>query len=149
MNYKIATKEDIHILCMFRKQQLIDNGAVFPEGFDAHLENFFKKCFNEDSIYQIIAYDNDKVVATGGILYFVYPPSHVNLTGKIAYVTNMYTLPAYRKQGIATHILELLEAEAKAQGISTSKLASSPSGRQVYKNNGYNEDHLVNMSKKL
>lgn len=149
ITYKVATIDDVAMICHFRKTQLIQNGAVFKESIDEDLIRFFENNFKNNTIYQIFAYQNNKAIATGAFLIYSYPPSHVNKTGKIAYISNMFTFPEYRKQGIATHILHLLEEEAKRRGITSAKLAASPSGKPLYEKNGYTPDHLANLTKKL
>lgn len=149
ITYKVATIEDIPMICHFRKTQLIQNGAVFKESIDDELTNFFEENFNNNTIYQIFAYQDNQAIATGAVLFYSYPPSHVNRSGKIAYISNMFTFPEHRKQGIATHILHLLEEEARNRGITSAKLAASPSGKPLYEANGYTPDHLANLTKKL
>jgi len=149
ITYKTATIDDIDLICHFRKTQLIQNGANFKESIDEELVTFFKTNFENNTIYQIFAYQDQEPIATGAVLFYNYPPSHVNPSGKVAYISNMFTFPEYRKQGIATHILSLLEQEARNRGITSAKLAASPSGKPLYEKNGYIPDHLANLSKKL
>lgn len=56
---------------------------------DKELEIFFQDCFNNNSIYQIIHYNNDKLISTGAVCFYDYPPTYTNKSSKIAYVTNM------------------------------------------------------------
>ena len=60
-----------------------------------------------------------------------------NPTGRVAYVTNMYTLPEYRKQGISSHLLKLLVEEAKKLGYSLVRLHASSDGRSIYSKIGF------------
>lgn len=149
ITYKTATIEDIPLICEFRKTQLINNGAVFEESIDDELTRFFKDHFKHNSIHQIFAYQDGKAIATGAVLFYAYPPSHRNKTGMIAYISNMFTHPEYRKQGIATQILHLLEEETKNRGITFLKLEASPSGKPLYEANGYKPDKLFSLTKRI
>ena len=60
----------------------------------------------------------------------------------------MYTDINYRKKGYATHILNLLEKEAKKRKIEIMRLGASSLGKPVYLKFGFKEDDVW-MSKKL
>lgn len=50
---------------------------------------------------------------------------------------NMYTVPAYRRQGIAYTTLGLLAEEAKKQGILQISLEATDMGRALYEKFGF------------
>ena len=54
-----------------------------------------------------------------------------------AYIMNMYTAPAYRRQGIAFHTLDLLVKDAREQGISQIALEAKDMGRPLYEKYGF------------
>ena len=149
ISFRIATADDIPMICKFRVTQLARGGAVKVEGIDDELVRFYNECFEQDMIVQIFAYENDQAIATGAVLFYSYPPSHVNMTGKIAYISNMFTTPEYRSRGIATRILAMLEDEARRRGITTAKLGATPMGKAVYEHAGYKEDALYTLVKDL
>src|SRR5579863_7138647 len=49
-----------------------------------------------------LAIAGGEIVSMSGLLFFQRPPSASNLGGLDAYLMNMYTLPAWRGQGLAT-----------------------------------------------
>ncbi len=53
------------------------------------------------------------------------------------YVTNMYTLPAYRRRGLARQLLEQLIAHAWAVGIKRLFLEASREGLTLYEEFGF------------
>ena len=57
--------------------------------------------------------------------------------------------PEYRKQGIATHILSLLEEEAKNRNVYSLTLNATVHGLSLYEKNGYHEGFLKTREKKL
>ena len=117
IKYRKAEIQDIPLFIETRKVLLIHEGIEPFVNIDKELEDFFYHVFNNNTIYQVIGYIDNQLVATGAICIYDYPPSYTNKTGKIAYVTNMYTDINYRKKGYATHILNLLEKEANKRKI--------------------------------
>jgi len=149
ITFRFATVDDIPMICQFRITQLARGGAVKVEGIDDELVRFYNECFEQDTIRQIFAYENEKAIATGAVLFYSYPPSHVNKSGKIAYISNMFTDPEYRNRGIASQILSMLEDEARNRGITTAKLGATAMGKSVYEHAGYKEDVLYTLIKEL
>lgn len=135
--FRKATTKDILSLCEFRKIQLIHEGIEPSINIDEELTSFFVKFFESDSICEFIALDGEKPVSTGAVIFYDYPPSYTNKSGKIAYITNMFTLPEYRKQGIATKMLGLIEEETKKRGVAVMRLSASVFGRPVYEKYGF------------
>ena len=50
---------------------------------------------------------------------------------------NMYTAPAYRRQGIAYKTLDLLVKNAKSRGITAISLEATDMGRSLYEKYGF------------
>ena len=123
ITYKEASQNQNKELCEIRKQQLIDEGIEPSIDIDQDLERFFEDCFQNHNLYEILAHDHDKIIATEAVCFYDYPPTYTNQTGRIAYITNMYTSPHYRKQGIATKILRELE-EAKRRNVKIMRLGA-------------------------
>ena len=104
MDYRKANSNDIQYLVHYRKLQLIDEGLP-PNAnmsIDEELANYFVSSISDGSLISWLAVDDNEIVATSGICFYQLPPTFSNPTGRVAYVTNMFTLPKYRKQGIAS-----------------------------------------------
>ena len=56
----------------------------------------------------------------------------MKLEYKKAYIMNMYTVPEYRRRGIAYQTLDKLVKEAKERGISAISLEATDMGRPLY-----------------
>ncbi len=139
MNYRKATFEDIPSLIALRKQQLIDEGIDPVVQIDEELKNYFKQCFINETIIEWLVEDKGTIVATGAIVFYAFPPSYTNASGIRGYITNMYTHPTYRKQGIATSLLERLIQEAKDRNVIKVWLGASTLGRPVYEKFGFKQ----------
>ncbi|GAB1612937.1 GCN5 family acetyltransferase [Mammaliicoccus lentus] len=139
MHIRKATIDDLNIIVKLRKQQLIDEGSNPIIDIDHDLETFFTNVITDESLYQLLAVENEEVIATGAIIYYPFPPSYINQSGERAYVTNIYTHPNFRGRGIAQQIISLLIKDAEARDIKKIFLAASPLGKPVYKKLGFEE----------
>ena len=139
MHIRKATIDDLNIIVKLRKQQLIDEGSNPIIDIDHDLETFFTNVITDESLYQLLAVENEEVIATGAIIYYPFPPSYINQSGERAYVTNIYTHPNFRGRGIAQQNISLLIKDAEARDIKKIFLAASPLGKPVYKKLGFEE----------
>lgn len=78
-----------------------------------------------------------EAVACGTLALFVRPPYPGNLAGREAYLLNMYTLPAWRKRGMASALLDAMAAHARAQRLGKLWLHASEQGRPLYERLGF------------
>ncbi|MBL4953713.1 GNAT family N-acetyltransferase [Neobacillus sp. OS1-32] len=139
LNYRKATINDIDVMVDLRKKQLIDEGIEPNIDIDTDLHSFFINKLNDQSLHQWLVEDQEEVIACGAVIFYQFPPSYSNKSGKKAYITNMYTKKSYRGQGIATSLLSKLVEEAKNAGITKIWLGASKMGRPVYKKFGFKE----------
>jgi len=137
MNFRKADKNDIQYLVTYRKQQLIDEGASLDMDIDNALSDYFISSISDGSLIVWLAVDGTEVVATSGICFYRLPPTVSNPSGRVAYVTNVYTLPEYRKQGIASHLLELVLDEAVRLAYKLVRLHASIDGKSIYSKAGF------------
>lgn len=143
MNYRRATLKDAEILAELRYLQLLEEedqfkvDAIVPKDFKSTLLHFFNQHLETDRYIQIVFEEDEKIVATGAIIIYQFPPSFDLENGLKAYVTNMYTVPNYRRKGLASKILEELKQYAKQKGALAMWLGASPLGEPVYLKSGF------------
>ena len=137
MELRYATIDDLETVCEMRRRQLIDEGLSPDIAIDDEMRSYFTEAFNEDDFVEYFMEDNGEVVATGAIVFFSFPPSFSDLKGIKGYISNMYTDPRYRHQGIATTILRALKAEAEKRGVKKIFISASKMGRGVYERFGF------------
>jgi len=137
VTYREAGLADIDVLVDFRQKQLLDEGQNADGDISGHLVDYFTRCFTDGSLTQFIAEVGGTPVATGGFNILLFPPDWDNHDGKNALIVSIYTVPPYRKQGIASEILGLLVDEAAAQGCAEIRLQASAEGRIVYEKVGF------------
>ena len=140
MTFRIAGIEDIEKLSEIRKKQLIDEGQKPDVDMDDELRRFFTDKITSGELIEWVAEDESgMIVATAAIMFMDLPPAFTNPTGRKGYVANMYTADEYRGKGLAGKMLEILEQEARARGITKLMLHASRMGRKAYVKSGFTE----------
>ncbi len=139
MEYRKACAADIPLLAELRKKQLADEGIAPDKDIDAELVRFFSEKLADGTLVQWLVEDAGKVVACAAVVFYDFPPTYTNRTGRKAYVTNMYTAPAHRGRGIGTALLDVLAEEARRAGVAKMWLGASRLGRPVYQKFGFRQ----------
>lgn len=146
--FRRATRDDVKSLAELRFRQLIDEGGKPNDNINDELEKYFVNELENEDLIIWVAEAGSKIVATAGVCFFQYPPTFYNVTGKVAYVTNVYTRNEFRHQGIATKLMEYVMDEIRKTGCNTVRLHSSEQGRRLYEKMGFTESSGM-MSKNL
>ncbi|WRS26527.1 GNAT family N-acetyltransferase [Oscillospiraceae bacterium MB08-C2-2] len=136
MDFRKATLEDVPALAELRKQQLIDEGLLPLQNIDAQLKHYFSRCLMDASFIGWLAIDG-AIIATSGLCFYQLPPSYANPSGKIAYITNVFTVKTHRRQGIASILLDKILQEVRIQGVSVVRLHASSDGKDLYAKFGF------------
>ena len=139
--YKRATMEDIdemvrtRIIVLRAANKLSDDEdmSVVEEESKA----YYRRVLETGEHIAYLVYDNGAFVGAGGVSFYQVMPTYHNPTGKKAYIMNMYTAPAYRRQGIAFHTLDLLVKVIRKQGVSQITLEATEMGRPLYEKYGF------------
>ena len=63
--------------------------------------DYYLKALQDGSHTAYLVFDGKNFIGAGGISYYRVMPTFHNVTGKKAYIMNMYTHPEYRRKGIA------------------------------------------------
>lgn len=138
--YTLATQHHIPILIEFRIKFLIEFGG--PQSQEAQdllakeLETFFENNLNRN-YFCWFAQVNNEVAGIGAMSLRLHPGSFKNPSGKMAYIMNMYTSPAFRKMGICKNILNKVQQTAQEMDIHLFELHATPAGEPVYVKDGF------------
>ena len=139
--YKKATIADIDELVRTRIIVLraanklsndMDMSLVEKESYE-----YYKNTLETGEHIGYLVYDNETFIGAGGVSFYQVMPTYHNPTGKKAYIMNMYTAPAYQRQGIAFHTLDLLVKDIRKQGVSQITLEATEMGRPLYEKYGF------------
>ena len=141
MEYKIATPEDIDLLTTSRIEVLRAanklEASVDMSEVEASSREYYKRALEDGTHTAILVMDGDSFVGAGGVSYYEVMPTYHNPSGKKAYIMNMYTNPAYRRQRIAIKTLDMLVQDAKKRGITQISLEATDMGRPLYEKYGF------------
>jgi GNAT superfamily N-acetyltransferase len=137
MDFRKANVDDIPTLIAMRKQQLLDEGLNPDANIDVEMKDYFLHTLSDGSFISWLAVEKSKIVATSGLCFYQLPPSYSNPTGRVAYVTNMFTVKEYRKKGISSHLLTLILDEAKRLNYKVIRLHASADGKPIYSKAGF------------
>ncbi|MBE2182359.1 MAG: GNAT family N-acetyltransferase [Anaerolineae bacterium] len=78
-----------------------------------------------------------EVVAGAGVWFVDWPPTSISPQRGRGYVTNVYTEPAYRKQGLAAWLVSQCIEECRRRGYDFVMLHTSVQGRPLYEELGF------------
>lgn len=139
--YRRATVDDIPQLIKFRMNLL--RSAVGPGKKDKwdlveqQLEDYYKSAIPSEEHIAYLAFDGNVCIGTGGVCFYRVLPTYFKPTGKKAYIINMYTKEEYRRQGVATEILDRLVRKALERKATYISLEATNEGRPVYEKYGF------------
>lgn len=141
LEYKKAMIEDLDLLTRTRVEVLRAANGL-PEDTDmSEVEkqsyDYYKKSLVDGSHIAYLVFDGESFAGAGGVSFFQVMPTYHNPSGKKAYIMNMYTVPEYRRRGIAYQTLDKLVKEAKERGISAISLEATDMGRPLYEKYGF------------
>lgn len=98
---------------------------------------YYNKALTEGMHVAYLVYCENVFVGAGGVSFFEVMPTYHNVSGRKAYIMNMYTKPEYRRRGIAYKVLDLLVNECKERGITHISLEATEAGRPLYEKYGF------------
>ena len=89
------------------------------------------------SFIALLAENDSQAISTVYMAVAEKPANPAFITGKAATILNVFTYPDYRCKGIATKLLTMIIAEAKAMNISYLELSATDSGKPLYEKLGF------------
>jgi ribosomal protein S18 acetylase RimI-like enzyme len=145
MIYRQATTSDFPILASMRWD--FQNEFKDAKGPLCSKEDFITAFIDfsmvEKSLFHFVAENNHEIVAHISVHVINKIPKPGELCSAIGYVTNTYTKPEYRNQGIGTKLLQHLINFAQQQPIEL--LIAWPSEQSVtfYERNGFTTKNTI------
>ena len=141
LRYQKAGPEDLDLLVTTRVAVLRAANQL-PETADMdevarQSREYYEAALADGSHTAYLVFDGPHWVGAGGVSFYRVMPTCHNPTGWKAYLMNLYTAPALRRQGIARHVLDLLVQAARARGVTQITLEATPMGRPLYTAYGF------------
>ena len=88
-----------------------------------------------------LAIEGENIVACASCCYVRYMPTLDHPTGIRGHIMGVYTLPEYRRQGIAKKLMEMLIEKAKEVGATELSLDATEDGARLYGQLGFKTNH--------
>lgn len=98
---------------------------------------YFTEYLPREELAVWVAEADGAIIGTGAVVYFTALPRPNNLSGKDAYLLQMYTVPAWRRRGIGTAILTEIIASVKQTEARCIILYAMDDGRSLYEKAGF------------
>lgn len=138
VEYCIAAAEDMELLVSSRLEMLrVVNDLPETYVFDARLVEESRAYFAAGDQTTVLAMEQGQVIGCATLCYIGMMPTFSHPTGKRAHLMNVYTREAYRRQGIAARMVELLIREARGRGVTEISLDATELGRPLYARMGF------------
>lgn len=136
-----ANTGDIAALTELRIQMLTEDGLpeALRETLRRNTAQYMRDGLADGSFRSWIAERDNHIIAMGGVNFFRLPPNDWCPEGSTAYIGNLFTLPAYRKQGIGKKLFALLVNEARSEGCERILLNASDMGKPLYEEAGFRD----------
>ena len=136
-----ATEDDIPELVRQRRLMFESMGFDDLHKLQSTSElssKFFLEQMQSNKFYGWVAITKKgRIACNAGVIIDHHSPEPNNLTGKIAYIFNLYTLPEFRRQGIARKIMETILEWTNEKTISIVTLHATDDGEKLYKSIGF------------
>lgn len=149
MTIRLATTEDLQQLCEHRfsfikslkkldvSESTPQHILSFFEQFKSDTYHYLEKHLCDGTLQAFIAIENEQIVSSCLLCIYDLLPTPKNPSGKEGCLLNVYTLPAYRKQGFATALLTQALDYAKCNHIGLIHLSATDEGLPLYQKLGF------------
>ena len=139
---------DVGTITRMRLQMLDEvTDEPLPEGLDNSIHRFILKHMMDNTCLGVVAEQDGEVIADAVIYLFETMPDEVNIQGLTAMLYNVYTVPAYRGQGIMARMLPEVIRLAREAGAVELKMTAEKKAIPLYKRLGFRlSDNTMLMS---
>jgi GNAT superfamily N-acetyltransferase len=139
IQYRLATPADVDQLVELRRAFLreVDGDDSDSDGLGGALRDYFLAAIPAGEYAGFVAVDAGEIVAVSGMVYHRYPPSGNNFAGLRGHILNIYTVPGWRKRGIASRLVGLLVDYAREHECQRVTLHAVPMARAIYERLGF------------
>jgi len=136
MLYRRSVDTDVSFFVQFRKILLERED---DNSMDDIFVDYFVNSLHDKSLVAWVAEEDKRIVSMVCLAVCQIGPGFTNPSGKIAYVSNVYTILNFRRQGVAANLMREAIDDVKSQGIKRVLLSSSDMAKPLYVNLGFVE----------
>ncbi len=141
--YKKLTEEELETFIDMRIRQLTEEYASesreVPENVELRsaLFDYYRKHMYDGTFVSWLAMDGNAIVGTSGMSFVEKPPYFTCPSGKLGLLSSMFTVPNYRRMGIAKELLRRVVEEARTYGCGSVHITASDMGVKLYTAYGF------------
>jgi GNAT superfamily N-acetyltransferase len=149
ITYRAATLDDLPTLALLRWEMQVDwreDADTFVATREPYIATYCAAMGAElraGRMHAWLAEHEGAPVAAVTLLTWVVPPTLEHPRRARGQVSNVYTRPAYRRQGISRALMGLLLDHGREHGIHRMVLWSSAMGRPLYASLGFSESEAL------
>lgn len=136
-----ATAEDAAVITHHRRQMFADAGladAVTLELLAEGFEPWVRERQSDGRYLGWLAVDGNRVAAGAGMLLLDWPPHPLDPRhSQRGYLLNMYVELEYRRQKLASRLIDLALMEARRRQIRVIALHATEAGKPLYEGKGF------------
>ena len=122
-----------------------DFGKLAPSdeaSIRAALPSYFERHLGHDLVAFVARAEDGRIASVALLLIGEKPANPRFVNGRIGTVFNVYTVPAYRRRGLASRVMAQLLAFAHEQGLDLVELNATDEGYPLYRSLGF-EDAIL------
>lgn len=143
-----ATIKDLNTIISLKSQMFKDAELdhMLSDNCEKIIYKKYFELYNNKKALHYVYVENAEIIAMAGGFIKDDIPYCFYKENKYGFIGDMYTLPQFRKQGLAQELLNQTINWLKSNNISTIKLLASKDGYHLYKKNGFTEsDELMTL----
>lgn len=140
MEFRKAGPKDLEVIYQERlefSRRMRNYEITLSEDYMKNTYAYLKEHMADDTLVAWLAEENRVIIATVMVSYYQIIPTLANPTGKAGYIVNVYTKQEYRRQGIATQLLNRILEDAKERNVGKLYLSATDMGKPVYEKLGF------------
>jgi len=141
MRLRSASIDDLAIILHHRREMFREMGhtdSALLDDVTNSAEAYFRTALPNGAYLGWLAETDDgQVVGGGGLLIAAWPGFPGEKQSRRAWILNMYTEPAHRRQGVARRLVETMVEWCRAEGFTAVALHASKEGRPLYESFGF------------
>ena len=136
-----AVAADAATIARHRRAMFLAMGSRGGEGLEAMEVKF--RTWVEDRIKRgeylgwLATDDHGSIIAGAGMWIIPWPPHPADMSGRRAYIMNVFTEPPYRLRGLARRLTSTILEWCQDHGILTVSLHASKEGHALYESLGF------------
>ena len=135
--YRKLTENDLDQFIRLRISQLREEGAKEDLDLVPALQDYYRRHMADGTFVSWLALDGSRIIGTSGMSFVEQPPYFGCPSGRIGLLSGMYTLPDFRRKGIARELLGRVVEEARAYGCGAVQITASDMGVLLYTDFGF------------